>query len=591
MVDANKKPMVETEEIATIKRDPYNPLFSGLINQNDDTLASRGQGKGIKLYEEIERDAHVFSCLHKRKMAVISRPWEVTPASESRLDKKAAEIVRIQLEALNFDALCLGLLDAINKGFSVGEIIWQPIGAETVADELRLRDQRRFVFGENYELRLKTQENMLTGEEMPARKFVVHSIGAKDGNPYGLGLGSKLFWPVWFKRQGITFWLTFLDKFGSPTAVGKYPSGTQPPEQQKLLDALGAISQDAGVAIPEGMVIELLEATRGGTAGYESMCRYMDEQISYCVLGESAGAKNSGGALASAAITRNEVRLELVQFDADLLSATLNDTLVKWISEFNIPGATPPTVWRKVTEPEDLKLRAERDKILVDMGFRPSLNYVRDTYGGDWELAPIPAPAVVAPTLPNAAKPDAASFSEPAPSITSDALSVRLETEAADAWDAVMGHLSDLVEQADSMEGLQKSITESYSGLPLDDLRQVMARALQVAALAGMADVKDGLNLTQEKPIATGITAFSERLLGSIFKARAKEKPAENPAHTQLLKQLADNQTAFAEALAAIGKGEKHFTINIEQKQGKTTKTIKLDETTGNYIVTENEHE
>jgi len=412
ILDKSGKPIVA--EIASIRRDPLQPLFSGLITPNDDTLASRGQGKGLKLYEEVERDAHVYACLHKRKMAVISRPWEVTAASDSRPDKKAAAIVEAQLGALNFDAICMGLLDAINKGFAVGEIMWatphpQPLSCgERVADrpgegqiiaaDIRLRDQRRFNFDEDYALRLKTQQNMLKGEELPARKFIVHSVGAKDGNPYGLGLGSKLFWPVWFKRQGITFWLTFLDKFGSPTALGKYPPSTSLPDQQKLLDALAAISQDAGVTIPEGMAVELLEATRGGTAGYEQMIRYMDEQISYCILGEAPGAKDSGGAQASAAITRNEVRLELVQFDSDMLSATLNATLVKWIAEFNVPGAAPPAVWRKIVAPEDIKLRAERDQILFGMGMRPDDDYTAENYPG-WTI-PTPPAAIPAPGTP-----------------------------------------------------------------------------------------------------------------------------------------------------------------------------------------------
>jgi len=391
MTDQIKNPAVETTEIASVNRDPFLPLFSGLLQQNDDTLATRGQGKGIRLYEEIERDAHAFACLHKRKRAVIARPWEITPASDSALDQRAALVVEAQLKKIGFDHLCMNLLDAINKGFAVGEILWANTGSEIVASEVRSRDQRRFWFGEHYELRLKTIQNLLPGEELPERKFIVHALGAKDSNPYGMGLGSKLFWLVWFKRQGITFWLTLLDKFGSPTSVGKYPTGTSPIDQQKLLDALSAISQDAGVIVPEGMIIELLEATRGGNAGYEEMIRYMDEQISYCVLGESSSAKGSGGALASAAILRNEVRLELVQYDADMLSATLNNTLIKWIAEYNVPGATPPTVWRKIAEAEDIKLRAERDKILFEMGMRPDEEYQAENYPG-WTFKSPPAP-------------------------------------------------------------------------------------------------------------------------------------------------------------------------------------------------------
>lgn len=478
IVDTNGKPL--TDEIASIKRDPLHPLFSGLIQPNDDTLATRGQGKGVKLYEEIERDPQVFSCLHKRKMAVVSRPWEIKAASDSELDMRAAQVVREQFVQINFDSACYTLLDAINKGYSVGEIMWSAL-SEIVAGEIRPRDQRRFKFGENYELRLLTQDNMMTGEEMPDKKFIVHSVGAKDGNPYGLGLGSKLFWPVWFKRQGITFWLTFLDKFGSPTAVGKYPSGTPKPDQDTLLNALAAMSQDVGIAIPDGMEIALLEATRGGNAGYEQMIRYMDEQISYCILGDAPGGKNSGGAVASAAITRNEVRLELVQFDSDMLSATLNNTIVKWIVEYNVPGAKPPTVWRKIVEPEDIKIRAERDKILFEIGLKPTTDYMAENYPG-WEIS-VPPKKKGSDT--------SAEFSEAAQDKPhpADALAAQLAIEAAPYWNEILEKLRGIVKNAQSLESLRDELIASFGDLPKDELVKVMAAGFAVAELTGIGDV------------------------------------------------------------------------------------------------------
>lgn len=479
MSDTTKPEKPEVNEIASIKRDPLQPLFSGLITQNDDTLATRGQGKGIKIYEEIERDAQVFGSLTKRKMAVISRPWEVTPASKSALDNRAAEVVREQINSLQFDIICLGLLDAINKGYAVGEIMWDVSGSEIKASKIMPRNQNRFLFGEDYELRLKTQSNMLTGEVMPDKKFIVHSVGAKDGNPYGLGLGSKLFWPVFFKRQNITFWLTFLDKFGSPTAVGEYPSGTSQADQQKLLDALAAISQDAGVSIPEGMEINLLEAVRGGQAGYESLCRYMDEQIDYIILVEASGAKNSGGALASAAITRNEVRLELVQFDADMLSATLNNTLVKWISEYNVPGAKPPTVYRKIVAPEDIKIRAERDKILHEMGMEAGDDYIAENYPG-WSRPKQPA------------KVDAAvAFAESVRNAFPDqtALDAAIDdanpnTHNAQAK-AALKPVLDLIAASADYADVFAALADTFPAMNTQQLEETLARAMFVAEVWG----------------------------------------------------------------------------------------------------------
>lgn len=371
-------------EIAGAAANPFWPPSGGRYTQRDDTLAAKGGARGIWVYDDIERDPFAYAVLQKRKLAVVARDWKVEPASTRLQDRKAADAVRRQLDTLNFDQLSAHLLDAVLKGYAVCEVMWRADGSELVVDRMIPRDARRFVFDVEGRPRLLTNRNMLDGEELPPRKFVVHRFGAKDESPYGLGLGTRLFWPVYFKRMGIQFWLAFSEKYGMPTAKGVYPSGTSEADQQKLLDGLQALSQEAAIIMPEGMSVELLEATRSGINTYDQLCRYMDEQIARAVLSESFSGSESGGALASAAILRNEVRLELVRADADLLSHTLNVSLVRWISELNHPGATPPTVWRAVDAPVDLKAQAERDQIIVGMGFTPSLKYINDTYGGEW---------------------------------------------------------------------------------------------------------------------------------------------------------------------------------------------------------------
>ena len=57
--------------------------------------------------------------------------------------------------------------------------MWDYDGREIVAREIRPRDQRRFGFDDYYRLRLRTQANALQGEQVPTRKFIVHSFGSK----------------------------------------------------------------------------------------------------------------------------------------------------------------------------------------------------------------------------------------------------------------------------------------------------------------------------------------------------------------------------------------------------------------------------
>lgn len=205
----------------------------------------------------------------------------------------------------------------------------------------------------------------------------MHAFCTQEGetnSPYGLGLGSKLFWPVWFKKQGITFWLTFADKFGSPTALG----------------ALRAIAQDAGVIVPTGMEIELLEATRSGTVDtYEKLCRYMDEQISTTVLDETMNTSAASGGLGSnQASVHNEVRKELAERDSKLLCDTIKHSLVRWLVDYNVGGAQLPRLERIFTKPVDLAVRAERDSKLRRLGFEPTSRYMLETYGDGWVKKP-----------------------------------------------------------------------------------------------------------------------------------------------------------------------------------------------------------
>lgn len=480
----------EIQEIATRRRDIIYPAYARLMSEEDGTLATRGGSKGVRVYDEIERDAYAYACLHKRKMAVIGREWQVEPATSSRLDKRAADLVKAQFEAMQFDVVCYHLLDSILKGYSVAEVMWSVEGSEIRAKRVIPRNAARFMFDIDDNLRLRTMQHPVEGEPMPDRKFIVHSVGSKQGSRYGLGLGTVLFWPVFFKRQGIQFWLTFADKFGSPTTVGKYPSGTSQVEQNTLLDALRALSRETQVSIPEGMTIELLEAQRSGSVTtYETLLRYMDEQIAYATVGESSSGAGSGGALASAVNQRNEVRLELVQSDADMLSATLNHSLCKWITEYNVPGANPPTVWREADSTEDLKARAERDKTLVDMGYRPTLEYINETYGGEWTEAPPPKiPALNRAAVPGEVTP--AEFAEandpPAMQALLDAIGKLPGGEIDAAIRKAIQPAIDALKSAGSPEAAIETLGAQYPNMDFAELQELLAHALYIAELWGL---------------------------------------------------------------------------------------------------------
>jgi len=163
-------------------------------------------------------------------------------------------------------------------GFAKRVACWKT-GDGIVPERIPARDPRRFTFraladGE-VALRLLTREAPTDGIALPARKFIVHRFGGRYPNPWGVGLGQRLFWPVMLKRVGIGLWTGAMEKFAAPTLLGRYPAGTSEADQKKLLAALDAIASRAAVIVPDGMAIELIEARREGAfSSQERLVRY-----------------------------------------------------------------------------------------------------------------------------------------------------------------------------------------------------------------------------------------------------------------------------------------------------------------------------
>lgn len=384
-----------TQEIATTLdgRDITRPWVDRLaVNLPEDSVLLERGGGDYQLYREVWRDDHVKAAVEQRRRAVIARPWEVRPGGKRAIDRDSADFLRENIDAIGWDTICDKMLMGVFYGFAVGECLWAADGRRWFMDGVKVRDRRRFGFDGENRLRLKTVQQPL-GELLPDKKFWTFATGADhDDAPYGLGLAHWLYWPVWFKRHGHRFWALYLEKYGMPSGKGTYQKGATPAEQRELLNSIRALRHDSAIIVPEGMAVELLEASHGGTADYAAFVAAMNAAILVAAIGQTASTQGTPGRLGNDD-TQNSVRLDIVRADADLLSASFNAGPAKWLTEWNFPGAAVPGVWRTVEEPEDLKTRSERDKNIYAIGWKPIRRYIEDTYGGEWEpVAPVQAP-------------------------------------------------------------------------------------------------------------------------------------------------------------------------------------------------------
>lgn len=482
MSDTPKRP--DGNEIATtgdgrdITRGWVSPNW--LLPPEDTVLRARGGGN-LEIYREVLRDEQVAATFAQRRLAVVSKEWEVQPGGKKRQDKAAADFLREQLKAVNFDRATDTMLYGVFYGYSVAECLWAREGRYVTLDDIKVRDRRRFAFDGAYRLRLRTMHDPMPGELLPPAKFWHFRTGADhDDEPYGLGLAHWLYWPVQFKRQGMKFWLIFLEKFGQPTARGTYPANATAEERTRLLQALRAIQTDSGLIIPEGMQVDLIEAARSGTADYTALYDRMDKAIAKAVLGQTASTEGTAGKLGNETL-QQEVRADLVKADADLVCESFNRTVARWLTTWNFPTASAPRVWRRVEEPEDTNKLAERDQRIYQMGYKPTLGYITDVYGGEWTETS-PAPAV--PTTPATA-----AFAEGDATDSVDQQTARLGREADVPIRDMITVIRTLLDKAGSLEQFRDALIDAYPTLSTDHFAEMMAKALTAAELAGRYDI------------------------------------------------------------------------------------------------------
>ena len=477
-------------------RDITQPYIEQLALNPDEVLYKRGGGD-FAIYEELLRDDQVKSCWQQRRQALTSKETLVEPGGSRAIDKVASKAFEENLQALAWDRITDRMMYGIFYGYGVGEVLWQPNGRFWSIADIQVRRAKRFAFGPQGELYLLTLANP-EGELMPARKFWTFNVGAdNDDNPYGVGLGNALYWPIFFKRYGIKYWSIFLEKFGMPTATGKVPKAVfeDPAKRARAKAALKAIQAESAVVIPDNVVVELVEAARSGTADYAAMNDRMNAAIAKIILSQTMTTDD--GASRSQASVHKDVRDEVIKGDSDVLCESFNRQVVTWWTEFNFPGAKPPRVWRKTEEDEDLNTIAERDGKIYALGFEPTEQYIQETYGEGWVKRQNPIPNPLAPHRPGAGE-GAPEFAE-ADKIAAERLQNRRDQQAlvdgaerlSQNYQALIGprleQLLSYLEDTKDLATFREHLNELLQEPPPEAAVEQIQKATTVARLMGMA--------------------------------------------------------------------------------------------------------
>ena len=337
----------------------------------------------LELAEEMEeKNLHYLSVLGTRKRQVAQLNITVEDADESPEANRDGDLVRDWLETQSLEDEFIDIMDALGKGFSVSEIMWDFSERQWMPVRLEYRDPRWFEFDDidGRTLLLRDEANLQA--ELAPFKFVQHRFKAKSGLAVRGGFARMVAWFLLFSSYGYRDWAQFIETYGKPWRIGKYDRHATDQERGVLLRALTNLGSDAAAMIPESMLIELIEAKGSGQSSgsvQREFLEYTDSLISKAVLGQTLTTEAGDRGARSLGEVHDEVRHDIERSDATALAQTLTRDLVRPLVTLN-HGERKRYPAIRIGREETIDIARVSDALakLVPIGLRVSAKSVRE---------------------------------------------------------------------------------------------------------------------------------------------------------------------------------------------------------------------
>ncbi|MBC8064892.1 MAG: DUF935 family protein [Chlorobia bacterium] len=305
-------------------------------------------------YDLMQRDSMVQTVMSVKKQGVLAAKHSIVPASSSASARRNAEFVEESLARMEGSAATIlaQAMDAFAKGWSVQEAVYEPVGSLLMLQAVRAKDPSSFglkvdEFGVVTGLRL---EASLAGDQrpsssaLPRAKFVIYANRGGYGRPKGRS-DLDAAYPHWqAKTRLLDAWRLHLEKFASPTVLGKVQRGIPAEEQASLLAALEGLARRSAIVYPNEIEIGVLSGGRESNAGFMDAIEFHNREIARSVLGQTL-TTDEGRRVGSLALGKVHLQVFLLQLQAlrkELADVVMTEQVIRPLVELNFgPGEIP----------------------------------------------------------------------------------------------------------------------------------------------------------------------------------------------------------------------------------------------------------
>lgn len=462
-----------------------------------------------------ERDPHYRAVLGVRKRSVAQLPVNVEAASDDPKHEDHADLIRRWLKRGILRKSLFDVLDAVGKGFSVHEIIWESEPSHVWPQKMHYRPQRWFE-ADRIDRDTPRLRQMGYQEDLPPHRYLLHIHKDKSGSVIRSGIAYAAAWGWMMKRFTDHDWAQFVRAYGMPLRVGKYDSGSTEEDRDTLWSAVANIAGDLAAIIPAGMSIDFESPMSSGANPevHEKRCNYIDQQISKLVLGQTTTTDAISGGHAVSQEHR-EVAGDIERADALLLSAAITEQLVPWVISLNFgPQEDYPVV--SIGRPDEMPVKdwVQAIKDLAPLGLKVETGQIYDrlgieepgedaeTIGGVKQIDPLAGLFAQSSPAPGSQHPEPFRHTlermsaKPADKDLEKALLAMTAREAGPALADLKDEIRSAFDQATSLEDLK----DRLDALKLDPkaFAAAMGRSIALGHLAGRAALLEDLEREEE---------------------------------------------------------------------------------------------
>lgn len=378
----------------------YSEEFSNLSAENIKYYLESAR-KGVNfwkslLFEEIRRrDNRIGAVCQTRKLALAGKEWTIEYPEEAKEDD-ILKNVKYNFSNLNITNLITDILEAQIQGVSTFEINYEleagKIKIESVVylpNHILLYDdiddryyylskekadafQMRYATSNSLEDRIDVKKYAIPDEFIdPFKILEVHSFDGNAQNGFMNGCIDSIIWSYLFKSYGVKDWAIFLEKFATPSVIGKFDPLMNKEDRNTLYNAVKNYGNLFKAIIPNSADIQIQsDANKQSSSDiYLSYVEWWNEEITIRVLGQNLTTQIAEGSRAAAQV-HDKVRDDILKSDMKLVEMTINE-LIRRVININYSSLKVYPEFRFV-EGEDLSYKESKAKIyqvLFSMGY------------------------------------------------------------------------------------------------------------------------------------------------------------------------------------------------------------------------------